>query len=295
MKRVAVKTNPARMGFRELFRVAGKPGVGLLACGLKLFRILGPDTGGFGFRSFGDRLELRDIDDISRRVEDATEGYREKLEKLGFVPGFAYSIEPYGSQEGHGQVLRHKSGKGGASVVYARCVRNGTETETAIFSFCTPLRDDTYVMTSGNKRLMNKPDNFLCEYMPGKSPKDVWERHLDRVDQTGVTPRAVKTDDDLARIVLYCENEETEFNLERGVFVRMTRDEIEEGERLREEYEEGGAGGRRKKKKKKDDDDEEEEDEEEEDEDEDEPEDEDEDEPEDDEDEEEEEDEDDED
>ena len=50
MKRVAFKANPARMGYRELFRVAGSPGTGLLICAFKLFRLLGPDSGGFGFR-----------------------------------------------------------------------------------------------------------------------------------------------------------------------------------------------------------------------------------------------------
>jgi hypothetical protein len=266
MKRVSVKINPARMGFRELFRAAGSPGTGLLACALKLVRLF-PDTGSMGFRSFGDSLEMRDIDDVSRRVRAATDGYLAKLEKLGFVPGFAYSIESYGPQEGHGLVLRHRDGTGGGSIVYARQVQNGKETETAVFSYCTPLKDDTYLITSGNKQLINKPDSFLCEYMPGRQPKEVWERHLDRVDQAAASPRKIRTDDDLARIVLYCENEETEFNLERGVLVRMTRDEIEEGEQLQEEYRYGGAAAvaagdqKKKKKKKKDDDDDEDEDE----------------------------------
>jgi hypothetical protein len=38
-------------------------------------------------------------------------------------------------------------------------------------------------------------------------------------------------------LVLDCENSETKFNLDRGVFVEMTRDEAEEGEELRDEYE----------------------------------------------------------
>jgi hypothetical protein len=143
-------------------------------------------------------------------------------------------------------------------------VRNNTETETTIFSFCTPCRDDTYIMTSGNKRLMNKPENFLCEYLPNRSPKDVWDRHLERVERSEGEPRKIRTDDDLARIVLYCENEETEFNLDRGVFVRMSRTEIEMGEELREEYEHGGragvgaAAGSRRRRKDDDDEDEDE-------------------------------------
>jgi len=50
------------MRYRELFRVAGGPGIGLLACTLKLFRILGPDTGGFGFRTLGDRLDTWNVE-----------------------------------------------------------------------------------------------------------------------------------------------------------------------------------------------------------------------------------------
>src|SRR5919198_5869625 len=112
---------------------------------------------------------------------------------------------------------------------------------------------------------MNKPAHFRMEYMPGASPKDVWERHLDRVEEAGETPRKVKTDDDLERIVLYCENDDTEFNIDRGVFVRMSRSEIELGEELREEYEEEESAPRRRRRDEDDDEDDEDEDDEDED------------------------------
>ena len=254
MKRIAFKSNPAKMGYKELFRVAGGPGIGIFACALKLFRILGPDTGGFGFRALGDRLDRKDHDDLPRRVVKACDGYRNKLRKLGFVPGFAYSLEAYGSQEGHAMAFRHKDGSAAAAVVYARCVRNDTETQTTVFGFNTPLSDHTYLMTSGNKRLMNKPEHFLCEYYPGKPPVDVWDKHLARLDGAEARPRKVKTDDDLADLILDVENTEAEWNLERGVFVKMTRDEIEEGEELREEYEEEMAESRSRRRRRDDED-----------------------------------------
>jgi hypothetical protein len=249
MKPLAFKSNPARMGYRELFRVAGGAGVGLFACGLKLFRILGPDTGGFGFRSLGDQLDRRDPDDLPRHVLRSCDGYRSRLRKLGFVPGFAYSLEAYGSQEGHALVFRHKDATAAAAVVFARCVRNDTETQTTVFGFNTPLADRTYLMTSGNKRLMNKPDHFRVEYHPGRPPADVFDRHLERLDNAEATPRKVRTDDDLERLVLDCENSETEFNLDRGVFVKMKRSEVELGEDLRDDYESeaDGVGSRRRR------------------------------------------------
>jgi hypothetical protein len=248
MKRIAFKSNPARMGYRELFRVAGGPGIGLLACTLKLFRILGPDTGGFGFRALGDRLDRLGHDDLPRRAVRACDGYRSRLRKLGFVPGFAYSLEAFGSQEGHAMAFRHKDGSVAAAVVYCRCVRNDTETKTTVFGFNTPLSDDTYLMTSGNKRLMNKPEHFRCEYHPGKSPADVFDRHLGRVDTADARPRKVRTDDDLERLILDVENTEAEWNLDRGVFVKMTRDEVEEGEDLHQEYEEEMAESRSRRR-----------------------------------------------
>lgn len=256
MKRTAFKSNPARMGYRELFRVAGGPGIGLLACTLKLFRILGPDTGGFGYRALGDQIDRKDHDDLSRRVIRSCEGYRGKLRKLGFVPGFAYSLEAFGSQEGHAMAFRHKDSTAAAAVVYARCVRNDAETETTVFGFNTPLADDTFIMTSGSKRLMTKPDHFLCENHPGKSPRDVWERHLERLDSADARPRRIKNDDDLERMILDVENGEAEFNLDRGVFVKMTRDEVEEGQELQEEYEADmeEAGTRRRRRRDDDDD-----------------------------------------
>jgi hypothetical protein len=117
------------------------------------------------------------------------------------------------------------------------------------------LTDDTYVMTSGNKRLMNKPKNFRCEFLPGRSPGEVYERHLERVNEIGERPRRIKSDDDLERLVLNCENEETEFNFERGVYVKMTRSDIELGMELKEEYEEDNAATAFRGRRRRDDDD----------------------------------------
>jgi hypothetical protein len=253
-KRIAFKTNARRMGFRELFRVAGSPGMGFFACTLKLFRLIGPDSGGFGLRAFGNRLDRQDLDELPRRAIRACAGYRAKVEKLGFVRGFAYSVEAFGSQEGHAMVFRHRDGSAAVAIIYCRQVRNDAETESTVFGYNTPLSDDTFVMTSGNKRLMKKPSHFRVEYHPGKSPQEVFERHLERVDRGDARPLRVKSDDDLEQLVLDCENAETEFNLDRGVYVKMSRDEIELGEELRDEYEaEADSVGFRRRRRDDDD------------------------------------------
>ena len=260
-KPIAFKTNAGKMGFRELFRVAGSPGVGIFACTLKLFRLIGPDNDGYGIRSFGETLERLDMDTLPRRVIRATEGYRDKIVRLGFIPGFAYTLETFGCQEAHGQVFTHKNQLSAVSIAYARCVRGETETETTVFGFNTMLKDDTYVMTSGNKRMLNKPPTFLCEYMPNASPKDVYERHVERVERIGVEPRKIRTEDDLERLVLNCENEETEFNIERGVYVKMSRSDIELGTELKEQYEQDSASPGFRSRRRRDEDDDEDEDE----------------------------------
>src|SRR4029078_115410 len=110
-------------------------------------------------------------------------------------------------------------------------------------------------MTSGNKRLMSKPATFLMEFLPGKSPKEVYERHLERVEQAEEKPRKIKSDDDLERLVLNCENEETDFNLERGVYVKMKRSAIERGWDLKEQYDDDNSdrGFRRRSRDAEDD------------------------------------------
>ena len=123
-----------------------------------------------------------------------------------------------------------------------------------MFGFSTPLSDDTFLMTSGNKRLMSKPEHFLCEYHPGKPPVDVWDKHLARVEAAEARPRKVKTDDHLADLILDVENTEAEWNLDRGVFVKMTRDEVEEGEDLHAEYEEDMAESRSRRRRDEDED-----------------------------------------
>src|SRR5262245_36260147 len=123
MKPVAFKTNAGKMGFRELFRVAGSPGVGIFACTLKLFRLIGPDNDGYGIRALGDTLDRLEIDSLPRRVLRETEDYRDRLERMSFIPCFAYSLETFGCQEAHGQVFRNKDTLSAAAIVYARCVR----------------------------------------------------------------------------------------------------------------------------------------------------------------------------
>jgi hypothetical protein len=241
MKPVAFKSNARKMGFRELYRVAGSPGIGIFACALKLFHLIGPDNDGYGIRALGDSLDRLEIDSLPRRVLRETEEYRDRLERMSFLPSFAYSLETFGCQEAHGQVFRSKDMLSAAAIVYARCVRGENETETATFGFNTMLMDDTYVMTSGNKRLMNKPPSFRMEYLPGRPIKEVFERHMQRVEEIGERPRKIKSDDDLERLVLNCENEETEFNFERGVYVKMTRSDIELGMDLKEDYEQDNS------------------------------------------------------
>jgi hypothetical protein len=260
MKSVAFTPNPGKMGFLELYRVAGSPFVGVVACGLKLFRILGPQRDGYGIRSLGDELERRDIDDLPEHVLEATEGYRDKLEKLGFIPCFAYTLETYGAQEGHAIPHRHKTGVAAANVLYTRCVRDDNETMATTFAFNTPLADDTYIVTSGLKKQMRKPPHVLMKNMPGKSPKEVFERHIERLEKARALPLTIKTDDELAKLVLTCENDDTEFNFERGVYVKMTRDDIELGKELQEEYQDEMSGRPRRRRRYEDDEEEEEDD-----------------------------------
>jgi hypothetical protein len=260
MKPVAFTPNPGKMGFVELYRVAGSPFVGVVACGLKLFRILGPQRDGYGIRSLGDELERREIDDLPEHVLEATGGYRDKLDRLGFIPSFAYSLETYGAQEGHAIPHRHNTGVAAANVLYTRCVRGDNETMATTFAFNTPLADDTYIVTSGLKKQMSKPPHVLMKNMPGKSPKEVFERHIDRLEKAGALPLTIKTDDELAKLVLTYENEDTEFNFERGVYVKMTRDDIELGKELQEEYQDEMSGRPRRRRRRNEDDEDEEED-----------------------------------
>ncbi len=239
MKPTAFKVNPKKLGYFEMWRCASNPIEGLLGCALKIF--LGPSNDGYGMKSFGDELDRLTVDDLPSRVARATEGYRAKIEKLGFVPGFVYSLESYGSQEAHGIVYRHKSGSAAVSVAFARCVRGPVETVTTVVGFNTPLDDDTYVMTSNNKRMLKKPPAWDCAYIPGAPPKDVFERHQERVERSGGRPRRVRSDDDLENLVLNCENEETVFNFQRGVYVKMTRADIKLGSRLKADYDRYGG------------------------------------------------------
>src|SRR5262249_12002248 len=161
--------------------------------------------------------------------------------------------ETYGAQEGHAIPHRHKSGVAAANVLYTRCVRDDNETMATTFAFNTPLADDTYIVTSGLKKQMRKPPHFLIKNMPGKSPKEVFERPIERLEQANALPRTIKTDDELAQLVLNCEHDDTEFNFERGVYVRMTRDDIELGKELQEEYQEENSGRPRRRRRYEDD------------------------------------------
>jgi hypothetical protein len=231
MKPFAYKLNLSRMGYSELSHI-----VGWKAYSWKLFRMLPEETTGYGRESFGDELTRLTYDSLPQRVGIASKSYREAIEKLSFFPGFAYSPTSFGMQESHTLIFRHKGGNVSAVISHERSLRDRKEKEATSFSFLTPLADDHLLITTNAPRGMDRPPGFIVVHMPGKSPQQVLERHLNRLEGVDMEPKRIKSDDDLEEMVLNYEHEETEFHLERGVFVKMTKWDIEQGQKPKEEY-----------------------------------------------------------
>jgi hypothetical protein len=181
----------------------------------------------FGVRR-PERLDLHRAPEVPEAARGRLANAVRACEGLGLAFQFYASVDAVvGARvKAYTAALLHVDGLFWATAIAARVRRGGNErARPATFNCFSLLPDGRYVVTSDHRwKLMPHPGD-LPEYLPGAPPAVVVARHRSRIDPA-LRPVAVR-EDELAGVILGREQRHVDHQVERGVYVPMTGEEIE--------------------------------------------------------------------
>jgi hypothetical protein len=99
-------------------------------------------------------------------------------------------------------------------------------TRPATFTCFSRLPDGRYVVTSDHYWKLTPHPGDLTEHLDGAPPAAVVDRHRRRIHDPALRPVAVR-EEELAGVILGREQRHVDYQIERGVYVPMTGEEIE--------------------------------------------------------------------
>lgn len=212
------KTRMNRLTFGELWRMTPGPLTFLIASGMKLFGGL-PD-GDFGFCRL-DALERLDDSEIPDHVHHSWSGWLDACEAEGIGLEFYYTIPFVGHDtEAYAAAMLHSGGLVAAHALYAR----QKHVEKSVLVLFTRMGDGRHLVTSSKHKELVSPHGFDVVRLPGRAPDDVVARHLERVRSAeGALPIRAGL---LEHFIVEFSNLETDFHIERGVYVPMPEEEV---------------------------------------------------------------------
>jgi hypothetical protein len=126
------------------------------------------------------------------------------------------------NREGYGAWFLSVDGLTAAALASARTHgRDGTS-----FACCSRLPEGGCFVTSDQRRKLEPhPDDEIVRF-PGADPSEIVDRHLQAMREPG--RRFVRMEElDFPRLVLEREQRHVDFHIVRGVYVRMTEEEID--------------------------------------------------------------------
>ncbi len=215
---VFYKTRMNRLTFGELWRMSPDPLTFLIASGMKMFGKL-PD-GDLGVCRL-DSLERLDESEVPDHVHESWSKWVDACEAEGIGLEFYYTVPVVGHDvEAYAAAMLGDGGQVAAQALYAR----QKHVEKAVLALFSRLGDGRQLMTSSKRREMEIPPGIEVVRLPRGTPSAVVARHLERVRSIGgATPIRPEH---LERLILEFTNRETDFHIERGVYVPMSEDEV---------------------------------------------------------------------
>lgn len=160
----------------------------------------------------------------------------ERLERacgmLGFAkPVFRLFESRFVASKTVGCFLREPSGETVASLLCVDRARTPA-TQECHGSFFSRLQDGRLLFTSDRAAKLDTP--FFSRYLPGKAPAEVYTTHRQRLDAErarGNPPVLMRSFDELAELHWQIEGSAMNLHLGRGLFVRMSPEEVAAEER----------------------------------------------------------------
>lgn len=215
------KVDGGRLTFGEYWRMSPNPLVFLIVAIMKPF-------GGVSFNFSlprGDELDFVDWDDLTGAARRKFRDTEDDWIDVGYARVFCHELPVLERHRyGAAAVYRHQDSRSFATQGYAR----DGDVETTFLSCVTRFDSGAFGCTTTNKQQFKPhPDHPVARF-PGVNGVTLYERHVDQVAAwepeygrvTPVTPEA------LPQWILDAEHRFIDFHAERGVFVRMTKQEM---------------------------------------------------------------------
>lgn len=212
------KTRMNRLTFGELWRMSPGPLTFLIASGMKLFGKL--PEGDLGVCRL-DSLERLDGSEIPDRVHESWSKWIDACEAEGIGLQFYYTVPFVGFDvEAYAAAMLGEGGLVAAQALYAR----QKDAEKTVLALFTRLADGRELVTSSKRRELEIPPGTDVVRLPRGTPSQVVARHLERVRSVeGAVP---VRPGHLDRLILEYTNRETDFHIDRGVYVPMPEAEV---------------------------------------------------------------------
>jgi len=180
--------------------------------------------------AYGFANELQDValDDIPVAIRKQLQGTFNDLEAAGFELAFALKLSTVGPVLGYNVVFSHPDATCWASVLFTHAAVGGasqTENGLVVASMTT---SGGFVSTTNIRRRLRGPDNLNAAYLSSKSNTRVIDTHRNRIKEFQI---AEVRRGEVPEIVRRISAENAEFNIQRGVLVRLTPEELEQLDR----------------------------------------------------------------
>jgi hypothetical protein len=221
------KVDSRRRSFAEHWRIQW-PNVGsfLFAAFCKLLGI--PQRCTFGIRR-PEKLYLHEPSGVPRIVRQRLANAVRECEDVGLAFQFYASVDATvgGPAKAYLAAMLDAEGLTWASVIGVLVRRENSDcAQPARLTCFSLLPDGRYVVTSDHQWKITPHPDDLPEYLVGAAPDAVVARHYERMDEPALRPVAVR-EDQLAGIILGREQRHVDYQVERGVYVPMTQEEID--------------------------------------------------------------------
>ncbi len=220
----------SRMRFRELRRGATL----WQACLLKFLTPLGWGAEVIIPVSRPERLILLEWKDVPRHVQRRLEPWMKQAAESGFTTALRYTLPMLGRQEAFGMVLADADGLILASLMYAR-VRVRMSTEDDEYSDEELLEASLLSVLPNNRLLITGTRTAELDPMPGHAVQicedadwpTLRAAHRRRMETLAHSGLQRVTAADLPALVLRWNQEEIDHRVARGVYERMSREDID--------------------------------------------------------------------
>ncbi len=217
---VYYKSVVSNASYRELWHVAGNPLSFAVAVIIKIVGV--SPTLPFGLALLNEEsVELADIPEFVISAVDEQLG---ELKSLGFSAAFQTRIPTIGSAIGYSFVLTKENAAVWATIPFAEVKVAGKVSREAGLVLTSALSDGSFLSTTNIRRRLSGPSCIQTKYLEGASTRQIEAEHQSRILDRQVVSVPAR---ELLPTVRQLGESIVRFNIDRGVNVAMSSDEVE--------------------------------------------------------------------